>query len=766
MEHCCLSSFTGFFHAVWRRSCSVIEAHTIEGIVESIIFSNDENGFAIFSIEYEEEEMVCTGNLPFLNEGEFVTLSGKFIMHPVYGRQFNFSEYSKQVPQNAAGMVKYLGSGVIKGIGEKMAEKIVKRFGDQTFEVIENYPEKLAEIKGITLAKAEQISATFHEQAAQREAMMFLNTYGINASVAARIFKQYKEKTINVVRSNPYVLAGDIIGIGFKIADSIAYRMGFEAGDINRIKSGIRYCLNNCVANGHVYYPKDMLLKEAVELLQAPAEIVENALMELHIEKSLVLENMKNMTAAYPGAYYYAENYVAKRLMELDRTKESITEPIDEEIKAVCRELDIELAENQRKAVEKSMEGGVLVITGGPGTGKTTTINTIIRMLEKRDLEIELAAPTGRAAKRMTEATGKEAKTIHRLLEVKFISEDVRRQSFERNEEYPITADVLIIDEISMVDIILMMNLLKAVETGTRLILVGDSNQLPSVGAGNVLNDIIRGGHIDIVYLNEIFRQAKMSNIVTNAHKINKGEYPAFNGDNTDFFMVKRASVDLTADSIVDLVKNRLPKYGNYDSIKDIQVLTPMRKSRIGVLSLNMELQKVLNPPVFGKKEYEYRDIIFREGDKVMQIKNNYNLRWESKDGLFSYEEGQGVFNGDEGIIESISLLGEKMKVDFDDGKKVEYDFSQLDELDLAYAMTIHKSQGSEYKVVVIPVHSGPPMLLTRNLLYTAVTRAKNMVVLVGTEDCLKQMVDNNREIKRYSALDKKIIKFAGVLSE
>ena len=695
-----------------------------------------------------------------------VTLTGKFVMHPVYGRQFNFSEYSKQVPQNAAGMVRYLGSGVIKGIGEKMAEKIVKRFGEQTFEVIENYPEKLAEIKGITLERAEKISATFHEQAAQRDAMMFLSSYGIAASVAARIFKQYKEKTIDIVKSNPYVLAGDIIGIGFKIADSIAYRMGFEPGDINRIKSGIRYCLNNCTANGNVYYPKDMLLREAAELLLAPTEIVENALMELHIEKSLVLENMENMTAVYPGAYYYAENYVAKRLMELDRTKEKNEEPIDKEIETVCKELDIELAQNQRKAVERSMVGGVLVITGGPGTGKTTTINTIIRMLENRGLEIELAAPTGRAAKRMTEATGKEAKTIHRLLEVKFIAEDVRRQSFERNEEYPIAADVVIIDEISMVDIILMMNLLKAIEIGTRLILVGDSNQLPSVGAGNVLNDIIRGGHVDIVYLNEIFRQAKLSHIVTNAHKINEGIYPVFNGDNTDFFMVKRLSVDTAADSIVDLVKNRLPKYGEYDSIKDIQVLTPMRKSRIGVLSLNMELQKVLNPPGFGKKQYEYRDIIFREGDKVMQIKNNYNLRWESKTGLFSYDEGQGVFNGDEGIIESISLLGEKMKVDFDDGRKVEYDFTQLDELDLAYAMTIHKSQGSEYKVVVIPVHSGPPMLLTRNLLYTAVTRAKNMVVLVGTEECLKQMVDNNREIRRYSALDKKIKKFAGVLGE
>ena len=744
----------------------IIETHTVEGIVESIIFNNEENGYSIFSIDFEEEELVCTGNLPFLNEGELVTLTGKFIMHPVYGRQFNFSEYSKQVPQNAAGMVKYLGSGVIKGIGEKMAERIVKRFGEQTFEVIENYPEKLAEIKGITLDRAEKISATFHEQAAQREAMMFLNTYGINAAIAARIFNQYKEKTITVVKNNPYVLAGDVIGIGFKIADSIAYRMGFEANDVNRIKTGIRYCLNNCVTNGNVYYPKDLLLRESAELLAAPIEIVENALMELHIEKSLVLESMDGVTAVYPGAYYYAENYVAKRLMELDRTKESLTKPIDKEIAAVCKELDIELAENQRKAVERSMEGGVLIITGGPGTGKTTTINTIIRMLENRELEIELAAPTGRAAKRMTEATGKEAKTIHRLLEVKFIAEDVRRQSFERNEEYPITADVLIIDEISMVDIILMMNLLKAVETGTRLILVGDSNQLPSVGAGNVLNDIIRGGHVDIVYLNEIFRQAKMSHIVTNAHKINEGIYPDFNGDKTDFFMVKRGGVDSTAESIVDLVKNRLPRYGDFDSIKDIQVLTPMRKSRIGVMSLNAELQRVLNPKTFGKKEYEYRDIIFREGDKVMQIKNNYNLRWESKNGLLSFEEGQGVFNGDEGIIESISLLGEKMKVDFDDGRKVEYDFSQLDELDLAYAMTIHKSQGSEYKVVVIPVHSGPPMLLTRNLLYTAVTRAKNMVVLVGTEECLRQMVNNNREIKRYSALDKKIIKFAGVLGE
>ncbi|MCL2564831.1 MAG: ATP-dependent RecD-like DNA helicase [Defluviitaleaceae bacterium] len=732
--------------------------HTVSGIVESIIFNNVENGYCVFSIEYEDEELVCTGNLPFLNEGEEVSLAGDYIIHPTYGKQFAFTEYSKTAPKDALGIVKYLGSGVIKGIGEKTAEQIVKRFGDQTFEVMENYPEKLAEIKGISIAKATAISAQFHEQLYQRQAMMFLHNYGITAATAAKIWDRYKERTIATMNENPYELANDIIGFGFKSADSIAYRMGIEPSNMHRIKSGIRYVLMEAVTEGHSFYPKERLVEKSAELLEAPKELVQNGLMELHIEKSVVMENLEDITAVYLGSYYYAENYVARKLVELDFVKDDEDNSQTENIlRELCEELNIDLAEKQLMAVRQSLKGGVLVITGGPGTGKTTTIKAIIEALESSELIVQLAAPTGRAAKRMTEATGKEAKTIHRLLEVKFLANDARRQTFEKNEDDPLETDVLIIDEISMVDIMLMMHLLKALQSGTRLILVGDVNQLPSVGAGNVLKDILISGCLNSVYLDEIFRQAQLSHIVLNAHRINQGDKPLLNETDSDFFMMRRGSIDSVATSICELVSDRLPKYGNYNPAKDIQVLTPMRKSRIGALGLNKDLQNVLNPSSPRKREYEYRGITFREGDKVMQIKNNYNIEWDD-------EESTGVFNGDQGIIDSISLLSEKLKVAFDDGKNIEYDFTQLEELELAYAITIHKSQGSEYKVVVIPIHSGPPMLLTRNLLYTAVTRARNLVVIVGTEECVNMMVGNNREILRYSALDKKIVKFAGVL--
>ena len=740
-------------------------AQTISGIVESIIFNNTENGYCVFSIAYEDEEIVCTGNLPFLTEGEEVSLAGDFITHPVYGRQFGFSEYTKTAPKDAAGMVKYLGSGVIKGIGEKTAVQIVSRFGDQAFEVIENYPEKLAEIKGISLKKAMSMSAQFHEQTYQRQAMMFLHGLGITTATAAKIWDKYKEKTVLTLQSNPYELTYDISGFGFKTADSIAYRMGTPPENMHRIKAGIRYTLLNAINEGHSFLPKEWLLDKSAELLEVSKELVENGLMELHIEKAVVMEKLDEgednvQTAVYLGTYYYAESYVAKRLVELAFAGSSNTsdtadaETILEEIRD---ELQIELADKQITAVTQSLQGGVLVITGGPGTGKTTTIRAIIAALKSAGLDAQLAAPTGRAAKRMSEATGQEAKTIHRLLEVKFLTDDARRQAFERNERNPLETDVLIIDEISMVDIILMMNLLKAVRAGTRLILVGDVNQLPSVGAGNVLKDILLSGKINAVYLDEIFRQARLSHIVMNAHRINHGEIPVLNATDSDFFMANRQNLDSVAQGICEFVSERLPKYGDYDPMRDIQVLTPMRKSRIGAAQLNKDLQHVLNPPSPHKREYEYRGTVFREGDKVMQIKNNYNIVWDD-------DENTGVFNGDQGIIESISLLSETLKVAFDDGKTIEYSFMALEELELAYAITIHKAQGSEYKVVVIPVHSAPPMLLTRNLLYTAVTRARNLVVIVGTEVYLNMMVRNNREVMRYSALDKKIVKFAGVL--
>ena len=736
---------------------------TVSGIVESIIFNNTENGYCVFSIICDDDELVCVGNLPFLTEGEEVTLTGDFIMHPTYGKQFGFNEYEKNAPKDAASMVKYLGSGVIKGIGEKTAAQIVTRFGAQAFEVLESYPEKLAEIKGISLKKAESICEQFHEQTHQRQAMMFLHRYGITAAAASKIWEKYKENTVTVLKSNPYELTYDIVGFGFKSADSIAYRMGTPPDNIHRVKAGIRYILINAVSDGHSFYPKELLLDKSAELLSVPKELVEHGLMELHIEKAVVIEKIDGETylaAVYLGTYYYAESYVARRLVELDSVIDIGTDGEmnpQEILDGIREELQIELADNQIAAVTQSLSGGVLVITGGPGTGKTTTIRAIIAALESLGLETQLAAPTGRAAKRMSEATGQDAKTIHRLLEVKFLTDDARRQTFERNESNPLETDVLIIDEISMVDIVLMMNLLKAVKAGTRLILVGDVNQLPSVGAGNVLKDILASQKINAVYLDEIFRQARLSHIVMNAHRINRGEMPLVNEKDSDFFMANRQSVDNVSQGICEFVSDRLPKYGDYDPLRDIQVLAPMRKSRIGALQLNKDLQHVLNPPSSLKREYEYRSTIFREGDKVMQIKNNYNLIWDD-------EESMGVFNGDQGIIDSISLLSEKLKVAFDDGKIIEYDFSMLEELELAYAITIHKSQGSEYPVVVIPVHSAPPMLLSRNLLYTAVTRARNLVVIVGMEDYLKMMVNNDREVLRYSALDRKILRFSVVL--
>lgn len=735
---------------------------TISGIVESIIFNNTENGYCVFSIAFEDEELVCTGNLPFLSEGEQVELSGEFITHPLYGKQFGFSEYTKNAPKDAASMVKYLGSGVIKGIGEKTAMQIVARFGEDTFEVLENYPEKLAEIKGISLKKARSMSEQFHEQTYQRQAMMFLHGFGITAAAASKIWGKYKENTITVLKSNPYELTYDITGFGFKSADSIAYRMGTPPENVHRIKAGIRYTLLNATSDGHSYYPKELLLEKAAELLEVSKELAEHGLLELHIDKAVVIEKLDDgngdySAAVYLGTYYYAENYVAKRLAELDGVIDSTNVDAESILNEIRDELQIELADNQISAVTQSLSGGVLVITGGPGTGKTTTIRAIIAALESLGLETQLCAPTGRAAKRMSEATGQEAKTIHRLLEVKFLTDDARRQTFERNESNPLETDVLIIDEISMVDIVLMMNLLKAVKAGTRLILVGDMNQLPSVGAGNVLKDILASEKINSVYLDEIFRQARLSHIVTNAHRINNGEMPIVNEKDSDFFMANRQNVDNVAQGICEFVADRLPKYGDYDPLRDIQVLTPMRKSRIGALQLNKDLQHALNPPSPTKREYEYRSTIFREGDKVMQIKNNYNIPWDD-------EENTGVFNGDQGVIESISLLSETLKVSFDDGKSIEYEFAMLEELELAYAITIHKSQGSEYRVVVIPAHSAPPMLLSRNLLYTAVTRARNLVVIVGMEEYVRMMVSNNREVLRYSALDRKIARFSAVL--
>lgn len=741
----------------------------LEGEVDSLIYQNEDNGYCVFSVinQQDGDEIVCTANISSISPGETVVLLGSYVNHPSYGRQFNVSSFETSIPITLQGMQKYLGSGAIKGIGERMAERIISKFGEESFDIIESRPERLSEIKGISLKRAQEISSLFHEKANERMIMAFLQSYGVSPSLSTKIYKKYGPKTAEIVKRNPYRLSEEIPGIGFKTMDTIAGKLGVDFASIYRIKSGISYCLSLGALNGHTYLPKEELIAHSCELLGVSAEATENALIEMQVEKSIIQANLSDGIGVFLNSFFYAENYVAKKLLEISSNRIEKPENVFDEIEELEEILGITLARNQKYAVSEAMTGGVLVITGGPGTGKTTTLNAIIALLKKRGLEIELCAPTGRAAKRMSEATGEPAKTLHRLLEVKFLSDDSRRQNFDRNEDNPIEADVVIIDESSMVDIMLMFSFLRALDPATSLILVGDADQLPSVGPGNVLKDIIASGSIRTVRLDEIFRQAQESHIVINAHRINKGEYPVLNADDSDFFLVRRNSMPEVEFTIIDLIKKRLPKFKGYDSMTDIQVLSPMKKSLIGVISLNQALQKALNPPTQYKNEYEFRNIIFREGDKVMQIKNNYSTPWSTFDESGRLlEEDLGIFNGDEGIIKAINLKTEYMTVVFDDSKTVKYPFSQLDELDLGYAATIHKSQGSEYKAIIIPVHSGPALLLNRNLIYTGVTRAKEMVILVGTEEAIKKMVDNNKEINRYSSLDLKIKKFSSLLTK
>lgn len=730
---------------------------TIEGITESIIFYGSDSGYAVFILKTDKEEITCVGTIVDLHEGENLKLKGDWIFHPTYGDQFKINLYERTIPNTEQGIEKYLASGIIKGIGEKIAKRMVQNFGIKTFEIIEQEPQRLAQIKGITEEKAQFISEIFYEQRDLRNIIIYLQQYNITPTYATKIYKKYKSNTIAIIKSNPYRLADDILGIGFKTADQIAKNIGIEAESTNRIKSGIKYILSESSNDGHVYLPKDILINNTSQLLELPTELIENTFKELQMEKQVYQEFLEEKEIIYLSFFYNAEISVAKKLLEINQISDNIkTSVLNKKIKKIEQLQSIKLADNQRQAVREAMTNGVLVITGGPGTGKTTTINIIINLLEEEGNEIMLAAPTGKAAKRMTEATGKDAQTLHRLLEINYLQDNNKRQNFGRNEDNPIEADVVIVDETSMVDIMLMNSLLHAVAPGTKLILAGDADQLPSVGAGNVLKDIIKSNCIKTVRLNEIFRQAEESAIIMNAHRINNGSYPIINEKDKDFFFMRRMSTESVIETIVQLVVDRLPKYINSNKKGDIQVLTPMRKGLLGVHSLNQILQKALNPPAHNKREREFRNTIYREGDKVMQIKNNYNMLWYMKNNFGAkIDEGIGIFNGDEGIISHINNTNSSITVIFDDGKIVDYDSnSQIDELELAYAITIHKSQGSEYPVVIIPIHSGPPMLMSRNLLYTAVTRAKKLVVIVGLQDTINKMVDNSREIDRYSSLD------------
>ncbi len=724
---------------------------TYEGIVEEIIFTNEINGFTVCEIQNDEDTIIAVGFMPFINVGETLKVTGKMVNHPDYGEQLKVEMYEKTLPKTIEAIEKYLGSGLIKGVGPATAKKIVKRFGEDTLNVIQFHPEELSTIKGVKLEKALRIGETFAEQKELKDVVMFLQEYGISPSFSAKIYKHFGSDTIEKIRSNPYILAEEIHGITFKTADRIAKSIGIDPNSEHRITSGIKYVLSQAAVGGHTFLRSDNLIEYTSNLLDVDISNIDNMLVSLIMDKSVYVEKCEDYNRVYLSSFYNAELGVARRLFDMSMVEfKGDLKNFDKKIEAIQKKEGIVLADKQKEAVREALINGVLVITGGPGTGKTTIIKTIISLLDGEGYEVALAAPTGRAAKRMTEATGYEAKTIHRLLEIGYAG-DEDQLVFMKTESNPIEADVVIIDEMSMVDILLMNNLLKAVAYGTRLILVGDVDQLPSVGPGNVLCDIIKSGIIKTVKLTEVFRQAQESMIVVNAHSINRGEQVILNEKDKDFFLVSRNTPMEIAKTILELCRERIPNCYGFDPVRDIQILTPMRKGIVGVSNLNKELQKILNPQSKNKREKAFRDFLFREGDKVMQIKNNYNLKWEKKDNPL--ENGTGVFNGDTGIICEIDSEEQKIVVCFEDEKIVNYDFTILDELELAYAVTVHKSQGSEFPVVIMPVFSGPQVLMTRSLLYTAVTRARNLVILTGTKKYLEDMIQNDRETNRNSDL-------------
>lgn len=735
-----------------------MEKETINGFVEKVVYRNTENGYTVVNISVEGDDVVCTGYFSDITEGDQIIAEGSFVEHKQYGIQFTVTSYEIKEPETSVAMEKYLGSGIIKGVGPALSAKIVKKFGDETFNIIEREPERLAEIKGITEKKAIEIGSQFEEKKEFRNAMIFLNQYGVSNALAMKIYKEYGIKVMKIVRENPYRLADDIAGVGFKTADEIALRMGFSPESSMRMKAGISFALSMAASNGHTYLLYEDLYEESKRLLGISEAEFESDIYELTIERKIVLKEVKGERRVYNNNLYYMELTVARKLLDLNAKSENNYKVMEAKVKEVEAKTGIKLGDLQRKAVYEAVESGLVIITGGPGTGKTTTINAIIKLFEMQNMEILLAAPTGRAAKRMTETTGMEAQTIHRLLELNGNPEEGGSMRFERNELNPLEADVIIIDEMSMVDIYLMYSLLKAVTVGTRLILVGDVNQLPSVGPGNVLKDIIGSGKFNVVRLNEIFRQAAESDIITNAHKINAGQSIRLDNKSKDFFMLSMSSSIQIQRALVSLIAEKLPPY--VDATKyDIQVLTPSRKGELGVENLNKILQQYINPPAPGKREKQWGEVIFRENDKVMQIKNDYQMEWKivTKKGL-TIKEGSGVFNGDCGIIREINEFAGTVTVEFDEGKLVEYTGATLEELELAYAITIHKSQGSEYPAVIIPLLNAPRPLLNRNLLYTAVTRARKCVTIVGSENSVNEMIQNESEMKRNSGLVDSII--------
>ena len=731
----------------------------LQGYVDHIVFRNADNGYTVLNLISDEDEITCVGIFPVVTEGEILLLHGEYTSHPTYGEQFQMKSYETKPPEDVLSMERYLASGAIKGIGVALAARIVRRFKNDTFRIMEEEPERLAEVKGISERMAMEISNQMVEKKDLRDAMIFLEKYGISTNLAVKIYQAYGQEIYSVIRENPYRMAEEVSGIGFKIADEIASRVGIRTDSDFRIRSGILYCLTGAATLGHTYLPREELLRYANQLLGVEPEHIEGHIMNLAMDGKVELKE----EGVYAKSFYRMEQRSAGMLHALNQQYDVTPAKLAQAIARISEEEQMELDEWQAEAVRQAATHGLFVLTGGPGTGKTTTIRAMISYFVGEGYDIFLAAPTGRAAKRMSETTGYEAKTIHRMLEVNGAMSEAEESAkqiggmFERNETNPLEADVIIIDEMSMVDITLLYALLKAVGAGTRLILVGDVNQLPSVGPGNVLRDIIASECFPVVTLQKIFRQASQSDIVVNAHKINDGEHIALDNKSKDFFLLKRYDADVIINVMLQLVKQKMPRYVDATSY-DIQVLTPTRKGLLGVERLNTILQQYLNPPAKQKKEHQVGDRIFREGDKVMQIRNNYQLEWEicSRYGL-AIDKGLGVFNGDVGIIQEINDCSSTVSVLYDENRLVQYPFKGLDELELAYAITIHKSQGSEYPAVVMPLLPGPRMLMNRNLLYTAVTRARKCITIVGDENVFYQMVDNTTQQRRYSGLQERI---------
>ena len=727
----------------------------LQGSVEHVIYSNEENGYTVADFGTDDDDLITiTGILPYIAEGDSLIIFGEWKHNPKYGRQFAVSEYEKYMPANASAILRYLSSGAVKGIGKKTAQKVVEEFGDDTLDVLENHPDWLSDIPGISLKKAKQICEDFKSKAGIRSAMMFFRDF-FGAATTVKIYKRWGSACIDIAKANPYRLCDEIDGIGFERADSMADKLGIDKNSEARLISGIAHVLkHNAAQNGHVCLPRDILVQTSASLLGADEESINMAIDDMIAMRRLKYSLFNNVIYIYDSYSYDCESYIAEKLDLLNKVCPSISlADANYFIEKEERLNSITYASLQKKAITNALEYGVMLLTGGPGTGKTTIVKALIDIFDGMDLRVALAAPTGRAAKRLSESTSHEAKTIHRLLEFEFESEDNARPGFRRNENDLLEESVIIIDESSMIDNYLMCSLLKAVKPGARLILIGDADQLPSIGAGNVLRDLLECNRFATVKLNEIFRQAEQSLIITNAHKINRGEMPTLTVKDNDFFFLPRNTDEEIAYTVTDLCLNRLPRTYGDEARNGIQVITPSRKGTAGTENLNVMLQNALNPKAKEKREHVNRERIFREGDRVMQTKNNYEIEWFRDDD----SEGMGIFNGDIGVIENINAATQTMRIKFDD-RYVNYEFTSLEDLEHAYAITVHKSQGCEYPFVIIPLYNAPPMLLTKNLFYTAVTRAKKMVILVGRSEVVGRMVSNSNIGFRYTGLKQRLL--------